>query len=334
MSQLGDRSAQPVGNPSCIVVGGGISGLISATLLQHQGIKVTVLDKGRGIGGRLATRRIRHSKSVEGVFDYGTQYFSVKQSDFQIWIDDWLERGIIKQWCRGFDEADGKPRYCGVGGTRGIAKYLAKDLDVRTGTRVVKLNYDRNWSIETEDNKFQGDFLLMTPPVPQSLTLLDDSGIALPSDIREALERVSYHPCIAVLALLEQPSNIPPPGGMAITDEPLVWLADNYQKGISPQGYAVTLHATPSFSNQHWECSDAEIARKLFAAASPWLTPAIEYQVHRWRYSLPKSYYSQPHMTLSDLSLTLAGDAFVAPKIEGAVLSGMAAAKSIIDLAS
>ena len=38
--------------PSCLVIGGGISGLIAARVLQHRGIKVTVLDKGRGIGGR------------------------------------------------------------------------------------------------------------------------------------------------------------------------------------------------------------------------------------------------------------------------------------------
>ena len=72
---------------SCIVIGGGITGLITATILQETGIKVTVLDKGRGIGGRLATRRICH-ESIEGVFDYGTQYFCVKDAKFQPWIDD------------------------------------------------------------------------------------------------------------------------------------------------------------------------------------------------------------------------------------------------------
>lgn len=49
----------------CIIVGGGISGLIIATLLQRRGMKVTVLDKGRGIGGRLATRRINYSEAIK-----------------------------------------------------------------------------------------------------------------------------------------------------------------------------------------------------------------------------------------------------------------------------
>ncbi|MEM8831933.1 MAG: FAD-dependent oxidoreductase [Cyanobacteria bacterium P01_G01_bin.19] len=337
MSQIGDPSFQQANHDfDCIIIGGGISGLIAATLLQRQGMKVIVLDKGRGIGGRLATRRIKYSAAIEGVFDYGTQYFSVKHPEFQPWVDDWLDREIIKEWCRGFGEVDDKPRYCGVNGTRGIAKYLARDLDVCTSTRVVKLTYDEQWLIETDgDRYYRGNFLIMTPPVPQSLKLLDDSGINLAPDIRTSLERVSYYGCIAVLALLEQPSKIPAPGGMAIESDSLVWLGDNYQKGISPQGYAVTLHATPGFSDDHWNNSDAEIADKLFAAASPWLGSAvIKYQVHRWRYSLADNLYDQPCLALPELSLILAGDVFVAPKIEGAVLSGIAAAESLKKVSS
>ena len=323
-------SDRPLGtNSSCIIVGGGITGLITATLLQRQGIKVTVLDKGRGIGGRLATRRVQHSESIEGVFDYGTQYFSVRQS--QGWVDEWLQQGVIKEWCRGFGEAQGKPRYCGVKGTRGIAKYLAKDLNVHTSTKVVKINYNTRWSIETEgDRYFEGDILVMTPPVPQSLDLLDNSQIVLSCHSRTSLEQISYHSCIAVLALLEKSSNIPSPGGIALEDESLIWLADNYQKGISPRGYAVTLHATPNFSNAYWDSDDAEIADKLFTAASNYLnSTVVKYQVHRWRYSLPKTFYDRTYFTCSSLPLVMAGDAFAAPKIEGAMRSGIAAAEHI-----
>ena len=251
---------------------------------------------------------------MKGCFDYGTQYFSSVDRSFQVWVDDWLKQGVVKEWCR-VSEADGT-RYRGVNGTRGIAKHLARDLDVHTSTRVVKLKYKEGWLIETEsDKQFRGDILVMTPPVPQSLNLLDNSQIVLPSDIRTSLEQISYHSCIAVLALLEQPSAIPAPGGLALEDESLVWLADNYQKGISPNGYAVTLHATPNFSDAHWDRDDAEIAQKLFTTASDYLNSrVVKYQVHRWRYSLPSTFYSEPYLALSQLPLVMAGDAFVAPK--------------------
>jgi len=327
-SMIQKTSAQP----SLIVVGGGMTGLIAATLLQRQGLQVTVLDKGRGIGGRLATRRVRYTADADaflGVFDYGTQYFSVKDRQFQPWVDDWLDHRIIKEWCRGFGQSDHQPRYCGVEGTRGIAKYLAKDLNVSTSTRVVKLHYDKQWSVITQgDCTYTADILILTPPVPQSLTLLADSAISLPPDIQTVLKKVSYDPCIAVLALLDKPSKIPAPGGIALDNhESLVWLGDNYQKGISPEGYGATLHATPDFSDRHWDWDNQEIAQKLFAAAAPWLgSDIIQYQVHRWRYSLPKTFYNSSCLALPQLSLIMAGDAFVAPKIEGAVLSGIAAA--------
>lgn len=316
---------------TCIVVGGGISGLIAATVLQRQEIKVTVLDKGKRVGGRLATQRMKQSESLEGVFDYGTQYFGVKQPEFQVWVDDWLQQGVIKEWCKGFGATDDQPCYLGVNGTRGIAEYLAQDLDVHTDTRVVKVTYNKSWLVETENKQvFQGDMLLMTPPVPQSLDLLDASLIDLPLEIRFSLESISYHRCIAVLALLEKPSNIPAPGGMALENDYLVWLADNHQKGISPQGYAVTLHAAAGFSDDYWDSDDDEIAYKLLTAAADYLdSPVIQYKIHRWRYSLPKTFYPDPCLALSELPLVMAGDAFVAPKIEGAVLSGMAAGQLI-----
>jgi renalase len=49
-----------------IVIGAGLSGLIAAHTVQANGVRVVVLDKGRGVGGLLATRR-----TDSGVFDHG-----------------------------------------------------------------------------------------------------------------------------------------------------------------------------------------------------------------------------------------------------------------------
>jgi renalase len=314
---------------SCVIVGGGITGLITATILQRNGIKVTVLDKGRGIGGRLATRSIQ-----EGVFDYGVQYFSVENPQFQKWVDKWLEAGIITEWNQNFTSKDNnKTRYRGIVSNRNIAKYLAQNLTVHTSKKVTHLNYnDNQWLVTTETgNNFAGEILIMTPPVPQVLALLSNSKITISNELKIALEQITYYQCIAVLALLSKPSNIPSPGGISLDKEPLIWLGDNYQKEISPD-YAVTLHATPKFSETYWESDNATIANLLFDAASEWLSDSvIEYQIHRWRYSLPRTFYHQPYCALTELPLVIAGDAFVSPKIEGAVLSGIAAANYVLN---
>ena len=145
-----------------------------------------------------------------------------------------------------------------------------------------------------------------------------------------SLEEIQYNRCIAVLALLAQPSQIPPPGCISLEDDSLAWLVDNHQKGISPHGYGITLQATPQFSAQYWDSDDAEIAYILLTAAADYLdSPLCQYQVHRWRYSCPKTFYHEPYLALGELPLVMAGEAFVAPTVEGAVISAIAAAESI-----
>jgi predicted NAD/FAD-dependent oxidoreductase len=325
---------------TCIVVGGGLAGLVAATILQREGVRVTVLDKGRGIGGRLATRRIQDNTLGEGVFDYGAQFFTARDPRFRSWVNQWLEVGVAAQWSPGFLAEDGslhgvgEPRYRGVKGIRGIAKYLAVDLDVHTGTRVVKISWDcGRWSAHTEaESIFRGDILVLTPPVPQSLTLIHTSEIALPPAVKDRLHAVTYEACLAVLAFLLGPSQIPEPGGMWLAGDPIAWIADNQQKGISPRGVAVTIHAGAGFSQTQWETDDDAVAGQLLAAAARWLgTEVAQYQVHRWRYSKPATFYGESCLFLNEPGpWVLAGDGLVAPRIEGAFLSGLSAADAIL----
>lgn len=318
-------------NSDCVIVGGGITGLIIATILQRRGIKVAVLDKANQIGGRLATHNVIQNEATEGVFDYGIQYFKVNNPEFQVWVDQWLKDNAIKEWGRGLDGIDQAPCYCGVDSMGKFAQYLAKDLDIHTNTEVTEFSYDKKWSIKTQENRqYRGDMLVMTSPIPQSLSLLDTSFIPFPLEVRFSLEQIVYNKCLAVLALIEQPSNIPTPGGISLSNNSVAWLTDNHQKGISPRGHAVTIHATSKFSEYYWDSDDAEIVYKLVTAATDYLNSSvIKYQVHRWNYISPKTSYGESYLGLLELPLVMAGDAFVAPTIEGAVMSGIDAANTI-----
>lgn len=322
---------------TCVVIGGGLSGLIAATVLQRQNIPVTVLDKGRGIGGRLATRRVHHTDDHVGVFDYGAQFLQASDPRLQNWIENWLRAGIITQWHQGSwpgqNQSLTDTYYRGVKSNRDIAKYLAHDLDVHTSTRVSRVVWQESyWQIETQSgHAWQADVLLVTAPVPQALELLDASQVQLPPATRVRLEQVVYQRCITVLVLLEQPSLLPEPGAVQLQNGPLSWLACNQQKGIS-QSSAVTLQASPEFSLQNWDQDDAEIIRQLLEAAAPWLgSPVLEVQVHRWRYSQPLQVYGDPFFAVTQPGpLVLCGDGFLSPNLEGAALSGLAAAEYLL----
>jgi len=325
---------------NCVIIGGGISGLIAATQLQQAGLKVTVLDKGRGVGGRLATRRIQHTISGEGVFDYGAQFITVQQAPFQQWISDWKRNNIVQMWSDQFIVNNARvkqlntPYYRGVVSMRDIAKHLAANLTVHTSTQIEKVAWKANrWTVHSDaKEEFTGDLILLTPPVPQILELLSHSKITLPEDIESQLENVTYQRCIAALALLNERSAIPEPGGMWLDGEPIQWSADNSVKGISPDGHAVTIHAGPEFSLRHWDWSDEKIFERLITAAQPLIHGQIvEYQIHRWRYSQPIQSYGQPFLYLSHPGpMVFAGDGFVGNLVESAALSGIHAAEFIV----
>lgn len=321
----------------CVVIGAGLSGLLAAQQLQAAGWRVTVLDKGRGVGGRMATRRIGN-----GVLDHGAQFFTVRDERFGKLVADWQQMGLVAEWARGFADAsgqphdDGHPRYCGTTGMTAIPKYLAQDLDVQVNIRVKSIeDNEAGWHIITDDGQhFHTGALVLTPPVPQSLALLDAGSVQLPPATRHALDQIAYHPCLAVLALLDQPARIPSPGAVQLDSEPIRWIADNTQKGISPNAQAITIHGAPGFSRDHWDADRTRAGQKLLDAAANWLGDArvTTFQVQGWRYSQPVETYPEPCLVVEGLPpLVFAGDAFAGPRVEGAALSGMAAADALLN---
>jgi predicted NAD/FAD-dependent oxidoreductase len=327
----------------CLIVGAGIAGLMAARLLHDRGWAVTVLDKAGGVGGRMATRRIQQ-EADQAIVDFGAQFFTVRSAAFERWVQQWQELGVVQEWSRGFAEGaepyrpDGHARYRGTIGMTGISKQLARGLDVRLRTAVRSVvKEETGWQIMTEDGEsLTADALIMTPPVPQSLALLAAGGVALPAGTQSALEHIAYDPCLAVLAVLDGPSDVPAPGGLRPEHPIIYWLADNQQKGISPLP-AVTIHAGPDFSREHYAAAQEaatkeEVMQKILAAAAPWLgADVVSAQLHRWRYSAPVDVYAEPCLVVPGrYPLIFAGDAFAGPRVEGAALSGRAAAWTLL----
>jgi len=324
---------------SCVVVGAGISGLAAAHRLSAAGWRVVVMDEGSEVGGRMATRRIGN-----GTFDYGAQFFTVRSERFMELVVGWLEAGVIEEWTRGFADAegrhndDGHPRYRGSEGMTSVPRYLARGLDVRTGERVVAAHVrDGAWEVRAGSGKQEtAAALLLAAPVPRSLTLIDSGDFELPGESRGKLESISYAPCLALLALLDGPTGVPEPGGMQIKGEPLNWIGDNQRKGIS-EAPSITVHAGPEWSREHFEADEAEIAASLISFTGEWLGTdliprVVRTSIARWRYSWVTQPYSEPHLLASeDPPLFFVGDAFAGQKVEGAALSGLAAADHLLD---
>jgi renalase len=323
---------------SCVVVGAGISGLLAAKTLNEKGWTVTVLEKCRGVGGRMATRRIGRGK-----FDHGAQFFTVRGERFAGLVEDWLSAGVATEWTRGFADPEGKPnedgypRYRGTEGMTSIPKYISRDLDVRTGEKAVKVDDAADgWEVVCESgSRVAGNALVLAAPVPQALDLASSGSYSLPDGARRQLEALSYDPCLALMALLGGSTGVPGPGGMQIKGEPLDWIGDNLRKGIS-EAPAVTVHAGPEWSRSHFEGDETEITESMISLAGKRLDTdlapsVVETSLARWRYSWVTDPYPDPCLIASDdPPLLFCGDAFGQPKVEGAALSGLAAADHLL----
>jgi len=188
------------------IIGAGLSGLIAAHLLAEAGQSVRMIDKGRSVGGRLATRRIG-----QAVLDHGAQFFTARSERFTAAVDEWIEAGVVEEWCRGFDgDGDGYPRYRTAGGMNQLAKHLKASLpdsvDVLTSHRAASLiplgdtfaiSYDSG--VRSPD---ESPSVILTSPVPQSLDILDSGGFRLPDNMA-GIRELRYHAVVGLLTTLD-----------------------------------------------------------------------------------------------------------------------------------
>ncbi|MCY7353093.1 MAG: FAD-dependent oxidoreductase [Cytophagaceae bacterium] len=314
---------------SCVIIGAGLSGLTAGYFLTQNGWQVTVLDKGRGVGGRMASRSFAGAR-----FDHGAQYFSIKSLDFQNFIEQLSGKRLLRKWNV---RSDGYPRFALEGGMNGLPKRIAETLDVRTGQKVSGLqNEEETCTIITETGqRYAAHHVLLTLPVPQALALFSGQLLLSESD-QAALSGIRYDPCWTVMATLTQPSRIPPPGGLVLETGPVAWLADNQQKEISERP-SVTIHASADFSRQHLEDDPETVQKILLGAVATWVLPATVQmtQVHRWRYSHAAQRHPAPFLRLDlPVSALIGGDAFGIGNVEGAFLSGKAMAEALLALPS
>ena len=343
---------------AAVVVGAGIAGLRAAGQLAAAGRRVLLLEKSRGVGGRMATRRVGGA-----VCDHGAQFFTVRSDAFARVVAEAMQAGAAAEWCRGFardgslgeaSEGDGHPRYRGVRGMTDLPKWLAAGLledgglvEIRTAAKVAAIAAaDGGVRVEVEAadgavEAVEASGCVLTSPVPQSLDLLAAGGLTAACDAAAitTLGTVAYDPCFAVMLVLDRPSLLPEPGAIQFAADgpgPVAWVADNGRKGISPVP-AITIHATGAFSREHFDTSPEEVANRLIDVVRPWIdgdprTAIVERSVHRWKFATPTTILGPTHIAVSQAPpVVCCGDAFAGPRVEGAATSGAAAGRWLVD---
>lgn len=299
-----------------VIIGSGMAGLACARRLADAGLAPIVLDKGRGIGGRVATRRIGDLR-----FDHGAQYVNAHGAEFAAVLS-----GLsVASW----QDGTGHAHSVGVPGMSAIPKALGAGLDIRQGMQVTRLQQDGDGLLlRLKVGTLRAARVVVTVPAPQVAELLGEDH-----PLVAALSAVRLAPCLTLMAAVV--ANAP-----FVTrkdaDAPLSWIAQDSAKPARPKGAATcwVAQAGEAFSMAHLEQTPAEMAALMLPLLCDQLgvTPdrVTHAAAHRWRYARVTQALGQPFLRSPDATLYLGGDWCIGPRVEAAWTSGIAMANDIL----
>lgn len=303
------------------MIGAGIAGLSAASLLSDAGLDVRVIERSSGPGGRMTGLRVG-----DAFFDHGAQFFTTRSEIFTSVVARALDDGAVSKWCDGFgDPPDGFPRYRGTDSMADLPAWMAGGLDVSYDVDVVDLG------------DYRSAAFVLTAPVMESLDLLEASDITIPADLHSELAGLRYQRTIAVLLVTDDEPVMPAHGGIQYAPgEDLAFVADNGRKGVSAVP-ALTVHLSNELSESMWNDSDDELVATALRLLGDVVASnsVLDQRVHRWASAGPVTTYPDRTVVFGDDPVVaLAGEIFGGPKVEGAFLSGLAAAHMVIDCLS
>jgi len=340
------------------VIGGGMAGVTCARTLLQAGHRVTLIEKSRGFGGRMSTRRTEF-----GGFDHGAQYFTVRDARFEQ-VLRLTATTVVRPWSastvRVLDEfghvlasapPPTEPHFVATPGMNALVALWAQpitrpDLHGRlpaqalVQVRVTQIERDalhpEQWQLRAEDaeggQRVLGGFdqVVLAVPNPQAHDLLLASGLA--PDLRQALAPVHVAPCWTLMVAYPQamqpglPHLGPQWNAARSTHHRISWLARESSKPGRDPIERWTVQASPDWSTRHLEDDEERVKAKLlkgFAEITGIRATPTHAVVHRWRFAQTRTPLGRSHLIDPALGIGLCGDWCLGHRVEDAFVSGL-----------
>ncbi len=336
------------------VVGAGIAGLACARTLAQAGHTVTVFEKARRVGGRMATRT-----SPFGGFDHGAQYFTVRDDRFNQALQTvpdlckpWSANTVRVLDARGRTVAAGlpasEPHWVGTPGMNDLPVQWARPLQaadaLHTQARVTRVERGstgrKPWTLHTVGPDVDGqhtrqsftgfDTLVLAIPAGQARELLQNSDLAPAWASR--IDAVQMAPCWALMLAFPQAmqpglGTLGPQWNAArSTHHRIAWLARESSKPARAPIERWTVQASAEWSREHLQDDPPRVLAKLqraFSEVTGILAEPAHAEVHRWLFARTERPLGQSHLWDADAGLGVCGDWCIGHRVEDAFVSGL-----------
>lgn len=337
------------------IIGAGLAGLTCGQQLQQAGYSVVVVEKSRGVGGRVATRRLHNTRA-----DHGVRYLEPQGTLSQQLIEILDKRGIVQSWTDRIYELNSAKaesgdtphphpskltRYVAPTGMTAVTKFLASGLEIWLGQRVQAIapTAEQSWFLTLESGEtLTAGAVVVAIPAPQALMLLEPiAQTSLPAGFLDSLRSVEFTPCLSAIAgysTVGASDELLLPAWKAcslLNDTDLAWIGLDSSKRLDAQIPVFVLQSTAEFAKHYLDAEELKPAGQYLLSRAaqllvPWLDRPEWFQVHRWRYAFPSRSLDRDCLDAATPSpLVCCGDWCGGNRLESALNSGLAAANQI-----
>ncbi|MCZ2720887.1 FAD-dependent oxidoreductase [Marinomonas sp. 15G1-11] len=306
------------------IIGAGIAGSFCASLLSSAGIKVTVLEKSRGTGGRSSSKKIDDHQSV----DLGAPFFHLSSPLLKEHSQEWLQKHIIMAWPE--VNKTGLFAYVGTPKMSSLTRYLIGEAELINNCYVHHIEKSNHgWILRNENDQIilECDQLIITTPAAQTCSLLASTH-SFPKLLSEshwasALCRPQWSIMIKSTSNTEQSRHVDSPL-IEPKNHPVIEriIHDSAKPGRSGSSSNWVIQAKKEWSEKNIEANKTFIAVSLSNAFFE-ITGQKGNSVicHRWLLGQHTPLEGEPSRWVPKQNLGIAADWLCQGDIEGALLS-------------
>lgn len=310
------------------IIGAGMAGLTVGNLLKDYA-NVTLFEKSRGLGGRMATRR-----AEPYYFDHGAQFLMAKTNEFASFIQPMIDANVIKPWFGRFVEfeqrkiirqrqwCDDPAHYVGVPGMSAIGQYLAQGLDVRISVCVHSLQRSQSkWLLMDDQGQVLGeyDWVIAAVPAKQAMAVLPCSVA-----FYEKLRTVKMTSCFSLMLGFQEALPLEFDAAL-VRGADISWMAVNHTKPNRANEFSLLIQSTNKWADEHIDADRGVVMSHLCHEASNIvgqdLSTANHQAIHAWRFANIAKQVGNTHDIDAKQSIAICGDWFIQGRIEAAFIS-------------